>query len=51
VVGTLHDRIEEIPTDTLLRMGKQAGQLPLKTVHKLAQLGDGLGEVVKKLVK
>jgi DNA-binding transcriptional regulator GbsR (MarR family) len=47
----VHDRTEEIPTDMLLRMGKQMGQLPMKTALKIAQLGDGLGESLKKLVR
>jgi DNA-binding transcriptional regulator GbsR (MarR family) len=51
VITTVYDRTEEIPTGMLLKMGKQMGQLPMKTALKIAQLGDGLGEALKRLVK
>jgi DNA-binding transcriptional regulator GbsR (MarR family) len=51
VFSAMYDRTEEIPTDMLLKMAKQTGQLPMKTALKLAQLGDGLGESLKRLVK
>jgi len=47
----VYDRTEDIPTNLLLKMAKQMGQLPLKTALKIAQLGDGLGESLKRLVK
>ena len=47
----LYDHTEEISTGMLLKMGTQMGQLPMKTVLKIAQLGDGLGESLKRLVK
>jgi DNA-binding transcriptional regulator GbsR (MarR family) len=47
----VYDRTEDIPTGLLLKMGKQMGQLSLKTALKIAQLGDGLGESLKRLVK
>jgi DNA-binding transcriptional regulator GbsR (MarR family) len=51
VIVTLHDRAEAIPTDMLFKMGKQAGQLPVKTAYRIAQLGDRLGESLRRLVK
>ena len=47
----LYDRLDEIPTGTLFKLGRQIGQLPIKTVLRIAQLGDGLGESLKRLVK
>jgi DNA-binding transcriptional regulator GbsR (MarR family) len=47
----VYECTEEIPTDMLLKMGKQMGQLPGKTALKIAQLGDGLGERLRRLVK
>jgi DNA-binding transcriptional regulator GbsR (MarR family) len=49
--AAVFERTEEIPTDMLLKMVKQTGQLPMKTAFKLAQLGDGLGDSLRRLVK
>jgi DNA-binding transcriptional regulator GbsR (MarR family) len=51
VVASLHDKTQDIPTDVLLKMGRQAGQLPTTTALRIARLGDGLAESLKKLVK
>jgi DNA-binding transcriptional regulator GbsR (MarR family) len=50
VMMVLFERSEELSTDDLFTMGKQAGQLPLTTVSRLARLGDGLGALMKKAV-
>jgi DNA-binding transcriptional regulator GbsR (MarR family) len=50
VMMVLFERSEEIATDDLFAMGRQAGQLPLTTVSRLARLGDGLGAMMKKVV-
>jgi DNA-binding transcriptional regulator GbsR (MarR family) len=49
--AAVYERTEDIPTDLLFKMTRQAGQLPLKTMLRIAQLGDGLGDALKKLVK
>jgi DNA-binding transcriptional regulator GbsR (MarR family) len=47
----VYARTEEMPTDALVKMLKQTGQVPVKVAMKIAQLGEGLGESLKRLVK
>jgi len=51
ILTAVYDRTEDIPTNLLLKTAKQMGQLPLKTALRIAQLGDGLEESLKRLVK
>jgi DNA-binding transcriptional regulator GbsR (MarR family) len=50
VMMVLFEKSEEISTDDLFTMAKQAGQLPLTTVSRLARLGDGMSAMMKKVV-
>ncbi|MBN1427407.1 MAG: MarR family transcriptional regulator [Anaerolineae bacterium] len=51
MVATLYDRTEQIPTKTLVRIGQQMEQMPVETLSRLVQLGDGFGESLSKIVK
>ncbi len=43
VIAMLADKTRDLPTDVLLKMGRQVGQLPMTTAVKIVQLGDGFG--------
>jgi len=51
IMAAIYEKTDDIPTDLLFKMGKQAGQLPMTTTLRIAQLGDGLAESLRKLVK
>ena len=51
VAAALYDRLEQVPTNTLLRLAKQIRQLPTETFLRVAQLGDGLGEMLRRMAK
>jgi DNA-binding transcriptional regulator GbsR (MarR family) len=51
VLTAVYERTEEMPTEVLVKVLKQTGQVPTKVALKIAQLGEGFGESLKRLVK
>jgi DNA-binding transcriptional regulator GbsR (MarR family) len=51
ILTAMHDRSEEMSTEMLVRMARQVSQVPGRMFLKIAQLGDGLGDALRGLVR
>jgi DNA-binding transcriptional regulator GbsR (MarR family) len=51
MMAELYDRMEQIPTDTLVKIAGQIRQLPMESLLRIAQLSDGFGEMLKRTTK